>query len=191
MKDFKIVAFFRKVQFGFRQPIEAVSPFFAPKWRKLLYPWWLPEVLAVPKGRGLVGLVQRVIPPSLDEGRGIILTVHDHKQDPQDWQIYYAVLWGDYELQQIRISCSPNTSGGTEAEWAEKMVGFGSHGVKPVSEFVETKCLEARVKTYRDAIEAYLTGGDPSKVNGHLKTYEQGVVPHNAITKGNLSQRVT
>jgi hypothetical protein len=175
MNDFKTIAFSRKVELSFSHPCEIVSPFFDPKWRNLLYQWWRPEILAPPIGPGLTGLVQRVTPPSLSAGSGIILSVHDHNQ--QDWQIYYSVVWGDYELQQIRINCSPNTSGGTDAVWTEKIAGFGSHGVKPVSEFVNTKTLESRVNTYRNAIDAHISGKDPGKFNGHLKMYGDGVIP--------------
>jgi hypothetical protein len=179
MNDFKTVAFFRKVELFFNHPCETVNPFFDPKWRNLLYPWWQPEILTPPVGPGLAGLVQRVIPPSLNAGKGIILSVHDHKHNSQDWQIYYSVIWGDYELQQIQINCSPNTSGGTDAVWTEKIAGFGSHGVKPVSEFVKTKTLESRVNTYRNAIDAHIAGKDPGKFNSHLKMYDNGVIPEN------------
>ena len=52
-----------------------------------------------------------------------------------------------------------------------------------MSEFVETKCLELRANTYRNAIDAYLTGADPGKFNGHLKTFDDGVIPHYADTE--------
>ena len=69
MNDFKTVAFFRKVELFFNHSCETVNPFFDPKWRNLLYPWWQPEILTPPVGPGLAGLVQRVIPPSLNAGK--------------------------------------------------------------------------------------------------------------------------
>lgn len=178
MDEFKTVAFLRKVELSFKQPCEIISSFFEPKWRILLYPWWKADVLAQPEGSGLDGLIQRVLPPTNNEGGRILLTVHEHNSNPIDWAIYYSVFWGDYELQQIRINCLANSLGGTDVLWTERIAGFGGHGIKPVREFVETKCLESRVVTYRNAIEAYLTGVDPSTFNGHLNKFDNGVVPH-------------
>ena len=134
-------------------------------------------MLALPGGMNLRGLVQRVCPRPLEPGDSIILTVHDHEPGVQDWKIYYSVLWGDYELQQIRIQCKSARDGGTKVVWMEQIAGFGSHGVGPVSEFVQSKYLESRVFTYRNAIEAVLNGSDPGEFNRHLTHFDHGIVP--------------
>jgi len=179
VSDLKTVAFTRKVEMSFAHPCEEVTLLFEPDGRSLLYPWWKPEISVHPTGNRLAGMVQKVTPPPLTDGWGLVLTVHEHKPDPQNWEIYYSVFWGDYELQQIRVTCRPNASGGTDATWEENTIGFGDHGVVPVAEFVSTETLQARVNGYRNAIDAHLKGEDPGVFIGHLQSFDDGVVPRN------------
>jgi hypothetical protein len=157
--SFETVAFAREVRVDFDQDIEDISALFEPKWRCLLYGWWRPEVLRKPEGDSLQSLVQRVVPDSKHHPIDIFLVVHRHIR--KEFEIYYSVYWGDYELQQIKVKSLRKSNGGTESIWQERIAGFGPFGVKAVTEFVEHGHLENRVHSYHDGIIEYLTGTNP------------------------------
>jgi len=172
---FETVAFAREVRVDFEQDIEDVSLLFEPKWRCLLYGWWRPEILRKPEDGSQQGLVQRVVPDSEHHPIDIFLVVHRHIR--KEFEIYYSVYWGDYELQQIKVKSLRKAKGGTESIWHERIAGFGPFGVKAVTKFVEGGHLEDRVHSYRDGIVEYLAGTDSSEVRSAIQLFDSGVVP--------------
>jgi hypothetical protein len=53
----------------------------------------------------------------------------------------------------------------------------------PVTEFVSTETLHARVDGHKNAIDAHLKGEDPGSFSGHLQSFDDGLVPRDEDTE--------
>lgn len=147
---------------GFEETVELdipfssarVCPLFEPDGRKFLYEWWEPIVVKAPEGETLKGLMTYTEYDGLG-GLSVYLTVTKHA--PADGYMQYLVLWGDFEIQRIDISCAPgHTDLTTRVVWSERNAGLHDNGVSLVSQFVEGGYLKQVVEGYGQAIEAHL-----------------------------------
>lgn len=133
-------------------PVTDVQQFFEPKWRYLVYKWAKdPTVLREAEGDTLVGLIM----VSTTHGHDIVLTVKEH--EPEHGYIQYVVLWDDFELQRIDITCEEGEKKGTtKVTWKERNAGIHENGVQMVSQFVKKGHLEHVVERYATGIEEHL-----------------------------------
>ena len=124
---------------------------FLPDGRHLIYSWWNPTVLRTAKGKTLKGLVTVSNMHSLV----IYLVVTEH--EPEQGHIQYLVLWDDFELQRIDITCvEGKTKESTRVVWRERNAGLHQNGVSMVTQFVEGGHLKGVVERYAKAAEEYL-----------------------------------
>ena len=132
-------------------PIEKVFPLFEPKGRSLLYKNWDPVVLRQGTNESLKGHIEF----SKFDDLNVFLTVTKH--DPENYHIQYLVVWDDFEIQRIDISCIPEEDEkSTKITWVEHNAGLYEKGVSLVGMFVEEGYLVKVVKRYINNIEKQL-----------------------------------
>ena len=128
-----------------------VCPLFEPAGRFLIYDWWNPTILREAEGETLEGLIMAARGFDLD----ILLVVTEHA--PSDGRLQYIVLWGDFELQRIDITCiEGETAGSTQVIWNERNAGLHENGVSMVTSFVEGGNIQSIVEKYAQNATQYL-----------------------------------
>ncbi|MEM7372452.1 MAG: hypothetical protein AAF587_27780 [Bacteroidota bacterium] len=131
--------------------IDKVWPLLEPNGRHLIYDWWNPTVLREGKEESLIGQVTVTEYHSHE----IFLIVTKH--NPEQMYLQYLVLWDDFELQRIDITCKEGaTKNSTIVVWTERNAGIHENGVSMVSEFVQGGHLVDVVERYSKQIEEYL-----------------------------------
>ena len=144
---------------GFEQSHEVIIPFstievcplFEPDGRHLIYDWWNPTVLREGKDGTLKGLMT----VSTYQEHEIFLIVTEHRPDAGHLQ--YLVLWDDFELQRIDITCEQGeTASSTKVIWTERNAGIHENGVSMVSHFVKDGHLVGIVEKYSKKVEEHL-----------------------------------
>ena len=149
--QFPTVGFEEQVEVTIPFPIAEVCPLFEPAGRFLTYDWWNPTILREAEGETLEGLIMGARGFDLD----ILLFVTQH--NPAEGQIQYNVLWGDFELQRIDITCvEGDTPGSTNVIWNERNAGIHENGVSLVTAFVEGGNIRATVERYAENATQYL-----------------------------------
>ena len=149
--NFPTVGWEQTVEVNIPHPSEEVCPLFEPSGRFLVYKWWNPATtLRQPNGDNLEGLVT----VSNTHGHDIVLMVTEH--DPDEGTMQYLVLWDDFELQRIDISCTANDNNSTKVVWLERNAGIHENGVSMVSSFVEKGHLVNVVNRYAERVDEYL-----------------------------------
>ena len=128
-----------------------VCPLFEPAGRFLMYDWWDPTILREAEGETLEGLLMAARGFDLD----ILLTVTEHA--PDEGQIQYVVLWDDFELQRIDITCvEGETADSTRVVWNERNAGIHENGGSLVTAFVEGGNIATIVEGYAQNVTQYL-----------------------------------
>lgn len=128
-----------------------VCPLFEPAGRFLMYDWWEPTILREAEGETLKGLIMAARGFDLD----ILLVVTEHA--PSDGRLQYIVLWGDFELQRIDITCvEGKTANSTNVVWNERNAGMHENGVSMVTDFVEGGNIRKVVERYAQNATKYL-----------------------------------
>ena len=150
-KKFPTVGFEERHEVTIPFPTGDVCPLFEPEGRNLIYSWWNPTVLREPEGKTLKGLVT----VSEMSSHEIYLIVTEH--NPEQGHLQYLVLWDDFELQKIDITCEEGrTKQTTKVIWNERNAGLHKNGVSMVSKFVKGGHLKAVVERYAQQAEKYL-----------------------------------
>ena len=130
---------------------EEVCPLFEPSGRHLIYKWWETTTLRKPQGDTLKGLM--TVSGVSDHEIFLLVTQHE----PEDGYMQYLVLWDDFELQRIDITCvEGRNKASTEVTWTERNAGLHERGVSIVSDFVEGGNLKAVVERYAEKAEKYI-----------------------------------
>lgn len=130
-----------------------VCPLFEPAGRFLMYDWWNPTVLREAEEESLEGLI--VTTEVADHGVEVLLTVTRHA--PDEGRLQYIVLWGDFELQRIDITCAEGeTADSTKVVWHERNAGIHENGVSMVTHFIETGGVGHVVERYAQNATKYL-----------------------------------
>ena len=79
------------------------------------------------------------------------------EHQPKIGYLQYLVLWDDFELQRIDITCKPGEfENSTKVIWSERNAGIHENGVSMVSGFVEGGKLKDVVDRYSREVEKYL-----------------------------------
>ncbi|MEM7159718.1 MAG: hypothetical protein AAF799_43155 [Myxococcota bacterium] len=153
---FPTVGFERRVELELPFAATQVCPLFEPSGRNLLYEWWEPTVLRPARGQTLEGLVTV---STLHESHEVFLVVTEH--EPERGHLQYMVLWDDFELQRVDITCVEGaSSASTKVEWLERNAGLHDEGVSMVSSFVMGGALDRVVERYGDNVEKTLRTAD-------------------------------
>lgn len=149
--QFPTVGFEERAQVSIPFSVAEVCPLFEPAGRSLLYNWWKPIILREAKGETLKGLIMLAEVSGLE----VLLTVTEHT--PDAGQIQYIVLWGDFELQRIDITCSEGeTADSTNVVWNERNAGIHENGVSMVTTFVEGGNIQTNLERYGQNMAQYL-----------------------------------
>lgn len=161
--NFPTVGFKQTVVANIPFAVEKVAPLFEPAGRTLLYDWWKPTVIREENESSLNNLFT----VSQVDGIEVFLAVQKHEADKNYLQ--YIVLWGDFELQRIDITCEQGaTANETKVTWTEWNAGFHSNGVSMVTQFVTSGVLSESVERYAKNVEAQLNGhGTNGNSSGH------------------------
>ena len=149
--QFPTVGFEERIDVAIPFSSTEVCPLFEPAGRFLMYDWWEPTVLRDAEGETLEGLLMAARGFNLD----ILLEVTEHI--PDEGQIQYIVLWDDFELQRIDITCvAGETADSTNIVWNERNAGLHANGVSLVTAFVEGGNIGALVERYAQNATQYL-----------------------------------
>jgi len=144
---------------------ERVFQYFEPKWRKFMYHWWELKEVFVPSNGSLLGASFRVSPPNHEDKEAIFVNVTHLDTDAKE--IQYSIMWGDYELQKIEITCKSNPRGGTTARIRTMTYGLTPEGNKAVTEYSTQGGEQAGNARYAKELNKYLTGESQNKIRGH------------------------
>lgn len=132
-------------------PVAQVCPLYEPAGRFLMYEWWDPIILQEAEGDTLEGLIMS----SYDFSVETLLKVTKHA--PEEGHIQYIVLWGDFELQRIDITClEGDTSDSTTVIWNEQNSGMYENGASAVKTYVTAGALRDNVEKYAQNATRYL-----------------------------------
>ncbi|MEM7119136.1 MAG: hypothetical protein AAF614_42355 [Chloroflexota bacterium] len=149
--QFPTVGFEERAEVMIPFSVTEVCPLFEPAGRFLLYDWWEPTILREAEGASLAGLIM------ITEVSGVevLLTVTQHA--PDAGQLQYIVLWGDFELQRIDITCQEgDTADSTIVVWNERNAGIHENGVSMVTTFVQGGNIQANLERYGQNVTQYL-----------------------------------
>lgn len=131
--------------------IMEVCPLFEPAGRFLMYDWWNPTILQEAQGETLEGLIMS------DHGFGLDTLLKVTKHSPDEGSIQYIVLWGDFELQRIDITCvEGDTADSTKVVWNEQNTGMYENGASVVTTYVTGGHLRNNVENYTQNATKYL-----------------------------------
>jgi hypothetical protein len=123
--------------------VAKVCPLFEPAGRFLMYDWWNPTILQPAKGDTLEGLIMS------DRGFNLDILLKVTKHNPAQGIIEYIVLWNDFELQRINISCvEGETPNSTKIVWNEENSGLYKNGSAAVNMYVSGGHLRNNVENY-------------------------------------------
>ena len=156
---FPVVGLERRAETSIAYPPETVCPYLEPAGRHLIYPWWDPTVLREPDGDTLVGLTTVSFPHGDHSRTPIYLIVTQHR--PDEGYLQYQVLWGDFELQRITITCRGDGGDGTHATWLERNAGLHERGVPAVTDYIEGGHVEQGFAAYGQRIAEAIEAGNP------------------------------
>ena len=90
-------------------------------------------------------------------GFGLDTLLKVTKHVPDEGYIQYIVLWGDFELQRIDITCvEGDTPDSTTVVWNEQNSGMYENGASAVTQYVTGDHLRDNVEKYAQNATNYL-----------------------------------